>query len=338
MRAWRLSDSFGIDRLELEERSDPVLAHGEVRVRVRAVSLNYRDVAMVEHGVGPRGVQLPLVPCSDAAGEVVDIGAGVSRVKVGDRVVSIFFQRWLDGDVPPPEALGSVLAAGLDGVLADYVVLHEGGLVHAPEHLSDEEVSTLGCAAVTAWHALVAKRRTRPGETILVQGTGGVSIFALQFALMAGARVIATSSSDDKLERARALGAWETINYATTPDWAERALDLTGGDGVDHVIEVGGSWTTDQSIKATRRGGTVSLIGVLTGLEGRIDPHPISVKGLRVQGIVVGSRAMYEDMNRAIAVNGLKPVIDRVFPFEQAREALRHHERAGHLGKVVIAV
>ena len=338
VRAWRLSDSFGIDRLELDDRRDPPLGPGEVRIRVRAVSLNHRDVLMVEHGVAPRGVQLPLLPCSDAGGEVVEIGSGVSRVKEGDRVATIVFQGWLEGDTMQPAAYGSVLAGGLDGVLADHVVLHEDGLVHVPEHLSDEEASTLPCAALTAWHALVTKGRVRAGETILAQGTGGVSIFALQFGLMAGARVIVTSSSDEKLARARALGAWETINYVTMPDWAERALELTGGTGVDHVVEVGGSATTDQSIKATRPGGTVSLIGVLTGFEARVDPHPVILKGLRVHGIRVGSRAMFEDMNRAIASHGLRPVIDRVFQFDQAREALRHLQGAGHVGKVVISV
>jgi NADPH:quinone reductase-like Zn-dependent oxidoreductase len=338
VRAWRLSDSFGIDRLELHGRPDPELGPGEVRVRVRAVSLNYRDVLMVEHGVSPRGVQLPLQPCSDAAGEVLEIGPGVSRVKVGDHVASTVFQRWLDGDTPPAVAYGSVLASGLDGVLADHIVLHEDGLVPVPEHLSDEEASTLPCAAVTAWHALVTTGRVRAGETVLVQGTGGVSTFALQFGLLAGSRVITTSSSDAKLERVRALGAWETINYVTTPDWAKRALELTGGAGVDHVVEVGGPRTTDQSIKATRRGGTLSLIGVVGGLGARVDPHPIAVKGLRVQGIIVGSRAMFDDMNRAIAVNGLRPVIDRVFAFDEAREALRHLQAAEHVGKVVISV
>ncbi len=195
MRAWRLSDAFGIDRLELEERPDPALGHGEVRVRVRAVSLNYRDVAMVDRGISPRGVQLPFHPCSDAAGEVVEVGAGVSRVQVGDRVATTMFRRWLDGEALQPAAYGSVA----DGVLADHVVLHEDGLVHVPEHLSDEEASTLPCAGVTAWHALVTKGHVRPGETILVMGTGGVSIFALQFARLAGARVIATSKSDEKL-------------------------------------------------------------------------------------------------------------------------------------------
>lgn len=338
MRAWRLSDSFGIDRLELQEQPDPALGPEAARIRIGAVSLNYRDVLMVEHGVSPRGVRLPLQPCSDAAGEVLEIGSGVSRVKVGDRVASTVFQLWLDGDTPPPAAFGAVLAGDLDGVLADHVVLHEDGLVHVPEHLSDEEASTLPCAAVTAWQALVTKGRVRAGETILVQGTGGVSIFALQLGLQAGARVIATSKSDEKLERVRALGAWQTINYVTTPDWAERAIELTGGIGVDHVVEVGGPGTTDLSVKAARPGGTVSLIGVLTGLGARIDPHPIAIKGLRVQGIRVGSRAMFEDLNRAISVTGMRPVIDRVFPFEEAREALRYLQAAEHVGKVVISV
>ena len=338
MRAWRLADSFGIDRLRLEEHPDPELGPRDVRVRVRAVSLNYRDVAMVEHGIAPRGVQLPLLPCSDAAGDVVDVGHDVSRVAVGDRVATTVFQRWLEGDIPPLDAYGSVLAGSADGVLTDQIVLHEDGLVHAPEQLSYDEASTLPCAAVTAWHALMAKGPAGTGDTILVQGTGGVSIFALQFAELAGARVIATSKSDEKLARAQGFGAWETVNYVTTPDWAERVLELTDGAGVDHVIEVGGPGTTDQSIKAARRGGTVSLIGVLTGLETRIDPHPIALKGLCVQGVIVGSRAMFEDMNRAIAESGLRPVIDRVFPFDEAREALRHLEGAGHVGKVVISV
>ena len=334
MRAWRLSDAFGIDRLRLEDLPDPELGPQDVRVRVRAASLNYRDVLAVDRGISPRGVQLPLVPCSDAACEVVEIGPAVSRVRVGDRVAPIFFRRWLDGDALPAVAYGSVL----DGALADHMVLHEDGLVHLPPHLGDAEASTIGCAAVTAWHALVTKGRVRSGETILVQGTGGVSIFALQFGLLAGARVIATSSSDEKLERVRALGARETVNYVTTPDWAERVLELTDGTGVDHVVEVGGLGTMEQSFKATRPGGRVSLIGVLTGFETKVDPHPAMVKGLCIQAIMVGSRAMFEDMNRAIAVNETRPVVDRVFPFDQAREALRYLQSAAHVGKVVVSV
>jgi NADPH:quinone reductase-like Zn-dependent oxidoreductase len=259
-------------------------------------------------------------------------------VQVGDRVASIVFQRWLDGDTLMPADYGSVLAGGLDGVLADQIVLHEDGLVHVPGHLSDEEASTLPCAGVTAWQALVTRNPVRAGESVLVQGTGGVSIFALQFALLAGARVIATSKSDAKLERTRELGAWETINYVTTPAWADRVLELTGGLGADHVVEVGGPDTTDESIRATRPGGTVSLIGVLGGLGTRIDPHPIALKGLRVQGIRVGSRAMFESMNHTLEAEGLRPVIDRVFPFEEAPAALRYLQRAQHVGKVVISV
>jgi NADPH:quinone reductase-like Zn-dependent oxidoreductase len=257
---------------------------------------------------------------------------------VGDRVASIVFQRWLDGDTLLPRDYGSVLAGGLEGVLADQIVLHEDGLVHIPAHLTDEEASTLPCAGVTAWQALVTRSRLEPSDTVLVQGSGGVSIFALQFARLAGARVIATSKSDEKLERVRSLGAWETINYVTTPVWADRVLELTDGLGVDHVVEVGGPGTTDESIRATRPGGTVSLIGVLTGLGTRIDPHPIALKGLRVHGIRVGSRAMFEDMNRTLAAEGLRPVIDRVFPFEQAADALRYLQAARHVGKVVISV
>ena len=334
MRTWRLSDAFGIDRLALEELPDPVLGRAEVRVRVRAVSLNYRDVAMVEHGVAPRGVRLPLQPCSDAAGEVVEVGPGVSRVSVGDCVATTVFRGWLDGETLPPAARGSVV----DGALADHVVLHEDGLVRVPEQLSHEEASTLPCAAVTAWHALVDKGRVRPGETVLVMGTGGVSIFALQLALLAGARVIATSKSDEKLVRARELGAFETINYVTTPDWASRAVELTGDTGVDHVVELGGLGTMEQSFRAARAGGRVSLIGVLTGFDTKVDPHAAMLKGLTIQAIVVGSRAMFEDLNRAVEVSGLRPVIDRVFPFEQARAAFRHLQGAGHVGKIVISV
>ncbi len=226
----------------------------------------------------------------------------------------------------------------VDGALADHVVLHEDGVVHVPGYLTDEEASTLPCAAVTAWHALVTKGRVRPGQTILVMGTGGVSMFALQFARLAGARVIATSKSDAKLEDARATGAWETINYVTTPDWGVRAVELTGGVGVDHVVEMGGPGTMEQSFVAARPGGRVSLIGVLTGLGTKVDPHPAMLKGLCIQAIVVGSRAMFEDMSRALEISGLRPVVDRSFPFEEAREALRHLQSAGHVGKVVISV
>jgi NADPH:quinone reductase-like Zn-dependent oxidoreductase len=232
----------------------------------------------------------------------------------------------------------SALGGTLDGMLADLVVLHEDGLVHFPAHMTYEEAATLPCAAVTAWQGQVTKGGMKAGDMILVQGTGGVSIFALQFGVMAGARVIVTSSSDEKLVRARQLGAWETINYKATPAWGKRVVELTNGEGVDHVVEVGGAGTLEQSFQATRFGGTISLIGVLTGFAGKVDPNPVIRKGLRLHGIYVGSREMFEAMNTAIAIHHTKPVIDRIFPFAETREALTYLESAAHFGKIVITV
>lgn len=336
MKAWEIRDASGIDALQWCERPDPPLQYGQVRVRVRAVSLNYRDLMTVKYG-GVRPVRLPLIPCSDGAGEVVEVGPGVTRVKVGDRVAGIFFQRWLAGEITAAY-FASALGGALDGMLADFVVLHEDGLVHFPTHMGYEEAATLPCAAVTAWQGLVTKGGIKAGDTILVQGTGGVSVFALQFGVMAGARVIVTSSSDKKLARARQLGAWETLNYTTTPEWGKRVAELTGGEGVDHVVEVGGAGTLEQSFQATRVGGTISLIGVLTGFSGQVDPYPVLRKGLRLQGIYVGSREMFEAMNKALAVHRTRPVIDRIFSFAETRAALKYMESAAHFGKIVITV
>jgi NADPH:quinone reductase-like Zn-dependent oxidoreductase len=335
MKAWEIKDAFGIDALKLSERPDPPLQHHQVRVRVRAVSLNYRDFVTVKHG-GARATKLPLIPCSDGAGEVIEIGPEVTRVKAGDRVTGIFFQNWLTGDITPG-AFASALGGSIDGMLADRVVLHEDGLVHTPVYMTDADAATLPCAAVTAWQGLVTKGNLKAGDTVLVQGTGGVSIFALQFAAMTGARVIITSSSDEKLAHAKQLGAWETINYKKTPAWGKRVLELTNGEGVDHVCEVGGAGTLGQSFQATRVGGIVSLIGVLTGFEAKIDPYPVLMKGLRLQGIYVGSREMFEAMNKAMAIQKTKPAIDKVFPFTEARDALKLMESAAHFGKIVIA-
>jgi NADPH:quinone reductase-like Zn-dependent oxidoreductase len=335
MKVWQIKDAFGIDKLTLSERPDPTPGHGQIVVNVKAVSLNYRDYMTVKHGEA-RGVKTPLIPCSDGAGEVTTVGPGVTRVKPGDRVAGIFFQNWLSGDILAhhfPSALGG----SIDGMLAEQVVLHEDGIVSIPSYMSYEDASTLPCAAVTSWQALVPKGGMKAGDTILVQGTGGVSIFALQFAVMSGARVIITSSSDEKLARAKKLGAWATINYKTTPAWGKETLKLTNGAGVDHVVEVGGAGTLEQSFQAVRVGGTVSLIGILSGLGGQISPYSILMKGLRFQGIYVGSREMFEAMNRAMEVQQIKPVIDRVFPFTQAREALALMESAAHFGKIVIA-
>ncbi len=326
--------SAGIDALALAERPSPEPGAGEVLVRIRASSINYRDLMTILDPAS-RGFPYPRVPNSDGAGEVVAIGPGVVRFQVGDPVAGTFFQRW-DGDQITADGMASALGGALDGVLAEEVMLGERGLVHLPPHLSFEEAATLPCAALTAWHALIEKGRLKAGETVLLIGTGGVSIFALQFTVLHGARAIVISSSDAKLERARSLGAWQTVNYRTTPEWQQAALDLTDGVGVDHVVEVGGAGTLERSIAATRVAGHVALIGVLTG--GQVDPTAIMRKSLRLHGIYVGSRAMFEAMNRAITAAELKPIIDRQFGFGDARAAYHHMQAAGHFGKLVIKV
>ena len=335
MRVYEIRDAFGIDNLKLAERREAPLQPGQARVQVRATSLNYRDLMTVQHG-GARGVKLPLIPLSDGAGEVVEVGPGVSRVKPGDRVMGIFMQTWLAGE-PRQAHAASALGGAIDGMLAEQVVLHEDGLVHVPDYLSYEEAATLPCAAVTAWQGLMTQGGMQAGDTILVLGTGGVSIFALQFAAISGAKTIITSSSDAKLEQARKLGAAECINYKAMPDWDKRVLELTDGVGVDHVVEVGGVGTLEKSLQAVRIGGTVSLIGVLTG-SGTMDPMAILRKSIRMQGIYVGSRAMFEAMNRAMSLHEVRPVIDRAFPFEESREALAYMESAAHFGKIVVTV
>lgn len=333
MKLYRLHQP-GIDALALSEEDVPRPGPGQALVRVHATSLNYRDLMTVS-GRYARGAPLPgLVPLSDGAGEVIEVGPGVTRVAAGDRVAGIFMQRWIAGRITP-DASASALGGAIHGMMAQYVALDAEGLVHIPPHLTYEEAATLPCAAVTAWHALAEHARTRAGETVLVQGTGGVSIFALQFARLFGARVIATSSSDDKLARALALGASDGINYRTTPEWQDEAVALTGGAGVDEIVEVGGAGTFARSLAAVRLGGSISLIGVLTGAA-EVNPTGIMRKSLSVRGIYVGSREMFEDMNRAIAAHRLHPVIDRVFPFADAKAAFRHMEAAGHFGKIVI--
>jgi NADPH:quinone reductase-like Zn-dependent oxidoreductase len=335
MKAYRLHEFAGPDALRREELPSPTPRPGQVLVRIRAVSLNYRDL-MISKGVYNPRLKLPLVLLSDGAGEVASTGAGVTRFKPGDRVAASFMPAWVGGQLDDAKAR-SALGAEVDGVLAEEVVLPEEGLVRIPEHLSFEEAATLPCAAVTAWHALVVGGAIKPGDTILTQGTGGVSIFALQFARLAGAKVIATSSHDAKLDRLRELGAAEVINYKTTPEWDRRVRELTGAVGVDQIVEVGGAGTLPRSLRAIRLGGYIALIGVLSGL-GEINPMPILMRNIRVQGIHVGSRTMFEAMNQAIRVNQMHPVIDRVFDFDDAIAALKHMESGSHFGKVVIRV
>lgn len=334
MRAHELQ-AFGLEHLVPVERPEPRPGPRQALVRLHAASLNYRDLLVARGVYNPR-LKFPRVPLSDGVGEVVAVGEGATRVKPGERVAACFMPRWFSGRLTE-EAARSALGGERDGVLAGYLALDEDGLVPVPAHLSDEEAATLPCAAVTAWHALIASGRLSPGETVLLQGTGGVSLFALQFAKLCGARVIITSKSDEKLARAMALGADELINYDTCPEWQERVRELTGGLGVDHVVELGGAGTLAQSLRAVRLGGRISLIGVLAGA-GTVDPLPILMKQVRVRGIFVGSREMFEAMNRAIAHHRLHPVVDRVFGFEEAGEAYRYLESQSHFGKVVIKV
>jgi NADPH:quinone reductase-like Zn-dependent oxidoreductase len=332
MKAYELT-GFGIDKLALAERPMPSLGHGQALIKMRAWSLNFRDLLMTRGLYNPR-LKFPFSTLSDGVGEVVEVGPGVTRVKPGDRVAGAFMQGWIDGGLDDAKAQ-TALGGEIPGLAAEYAVLDQAGLVHVPAHLTDEEAASLPCAAVTAWNGLVTSGGVKAGDTVLVQGTGGVSLFALQFAKLHGARVIATSSSDEKLKRVRALGADETINYKTTPEWGRAAKAMTGGRGVDHVVEVGGTGTLAQSLHAVRAGGHIALIGVLAG--GNFDnPIPILLRAIRVQGIFVGSRTMFEDMNRAIALHQMRPVVDRVFPFAQYPDALRHLESGAHFGKVVL--
>jgi NADPH:quinone reductase-like Zn-dependent oxidoreductase len=332
MKAYQIQTPDGIDGLKLVELPEPKPGVGQILIRVRATSLNYRDTAVVS-GRYP-GQNLPIIPLSDGAGEVVEIGKNVTRVKVGDRVAGIFFQDWIAGKLTR-DKIKSAMGGAIDGMLAEYVVLNQEGVVLLPEHLSYEEGASLPCAAVTAWQALVARGGLAAGETVLLLGTGGVSIFALQFAKILGAKIVITSSSDEKLERAKAMGAHATINYKTFPDWQEKVWELTDKEGVDQVIEVGGAGTLDRSLRSVCVGGRISLIGVLGGA-GDVNHTQILMKSIDVQGIYVGSREMFEAMNRAIALHQIKPVIDRIYPLNEAPEAYRYLQSGSHFGKIVI--
>ncbi|HKP11061.1 MAG TPA: NAD(P)-dependent alcohol dehydrogenase [Blastocatellia bacterium] len=333
MKAYEVRQ-FGIDNLAPVERDEPQAAAGEVIVRLRAASLNYRDLMFVKGTYNPKA-KLPAVPFSDGAGEVTALGEGVTRWRVGDRVCPIFVQGWIEGPATMQKNRTALGAGDRDGVLREMAAFHEDALVKIPEHLSYEEAATLPCAAVTAWNALVHSGNLKAGETVLALGTGGVSVFALQIARMYGARVIITSSSDEKLARARELGASETINYQKTPDWDKEVAVLTSRFGVDHVIEVGGAGTLSKSLNAARVGGHVALIGVLAS-GGSFNPISVLMKGVRLQGVFVGSRQMFEEMNRAIEANHLRPVIDRTFAFDEVADALRYMESGSHFGKIVI--
>ncbi len=335
MKAYEL-EQFGIDNLHLVERDIPRPAEEEVLIRFHAASLNFRDVMVANGSYNPR-MKLPTIPFSDGAGEIVEIGKAVTKWKVGDRVCSTVIQGWIDGGPAAEKAKTAIGAGNYDGVLREYAAFNADAVVSVPEHLSYEEAATLPCAAVTAWHALIVSGKLQAGETVLTLGTGGVSVFAIQFAKHLGAKVIATSSSDEKLEKVRRLGTDETINYRTREDWDKAVLELTDGRGVDHVIEVGGTGTLARSVRAVRVGGHIALIGALD-MGGEFNPIPVFMKGIRVQGIFVGSREMFEDMNRAIEAGKIRPIIDKVFDFGEVRDALKYIESGAHFGKIVVKI
>jgi NADPH:quinone reductase-like Zn-dependent oxidoreductase len=335
VKAYEVTNTSGLDGLVLNaNRPAPEPGPGQIAVRVRAAALNARD-----HGVtcGIYGYnKFPVIPLSDGAGEVIAVGPGVSQFKTGDRVASTFFQTWCGGRMPADASRNS-LGGMLDGVLAEQIVLPQEGAIHIPDDLSFVEAATLPCAALTAWHALIEAGGLKAGETVAILGTGGVSCFGVQFAKMHQARIILTSSSDEKLARGRALGADVTINYKATPDWEKEILKRTDGAGVDHVLEVGGANTLEKSMAAVRPGGSIYVIGALAGA-GQINPRMINRKAITLRGIHVGPRDMFANMNRAIAHSGLRPTIDRTFAFADAKRAYEHQASGAHFGKIVIAV
>jgi NADPH:quinone reductase-like Zn-dependent oxidoreductase len=334
MTAWQVSQTAS-QGPELVKRPRPVARRGEIVVRLKAASLNYRDLLVIWGQYV--GQPTPIIPVVDGVGEIVETGEGVTRFRVGDRVTSAYFPGWIEGEIAPEKVARSGGAGALDGVLADYFVLTEAATVAVPAHLTDEEAAALGCAGVSAWNALFVSHALTPGQTVLLLGTGGVSLFALQFAKLAGARVIITSSDDAKLERAQKLGADATINYKAKPAWAKEVLALTGGEGVDVVVDTVAGAGLNQAVESTRVGGTVAVLGVLGGMEAPVSTLQILLRTPHIKGILVGSRVMFEAMNRAIALHKLRPVVDRVFSFNETPAAYAHLESGKHFGKIVIA-
>lgn len=334
MKAFEIQE-FGIHNLALAERETPQPGPYEALVRLKAASLNYRDLMVAEGHYNPK-LKRPIVPLSDGTGVVETVGERVTRVRVGDRVAGIFMQTWLDGACDRDKA-NSALGGAIDGVLSEFRIFHEDGLVHVPDRLSFVEAAALPCAGVTAWHALFEEAPAKPGDTVVIQGTGGVAIFALQFATIAGMRPIVLSSSDEKLHRARELGAAHTINYKKETDWEwEKAVLSLFPGGVDYVIELGGADTIARSLKAVRMGGQVAVIGILGGVGPSVNPRPILMNSIRMQGIYVGSRSMFERMNHAIDLHAIHPVVDRVFPWLDAKEAMKYMQSQTHFGKVAL--
>jgi NADPH:quinone reductase-like Zn-dependent oxidoreductase len=336
MRVFQIEGQWGFDHLKRSSRPDPSPpGPGEVLLRMRAASLNYRDLVVPDRGYGQYTGELPLIPVSDGVGEVIAVGGGVTRVAVGDRVCPMFLQQWVGGTLNL-ERITRSLGGPVDGVMADYRTFPAEAVARVPAHLSDEQAATLPCAALTAWSALVTEGRLAAGDRLLVQGTGGVALFAVQFARLLGAHVTVISSSDEKLARARALGADAGINYRSTPEWAKATRAITEGAGFDHILELGGEHTLPQSLRCIRPGGTVSLIGVLSGGTMSAALGLVVTRQVRLQGITVGSRDGFEAMARAVGQHRLEPVIDRVFEFDALKEAMAYLKSAAHVGKVCL--
>ncbi|MDF3819581.1 NAD(P)-dependent alcohol dehydrogenase [Leptospira sp. 96542] len=335
-KVWEIEGNFGLENLkETKRQISSDLAPNEVLVRLTATSLNFRDYLMIIGKYNPRQ-KLPLVPCSDGAGIVEAVGSAVTEWKKGDRVLPIFAQKWLDGK-PNMDNLRSTLGGPNDGCLAQFGIFSESGLVKTPDHLTDAEAATLGCAGVTAYNAVVSFGGIEPGSSVVCLGTGGVSLFALQFAKMMGAKVIITSSNDEKLERAKSLGADETINYSKKTNWERDIRKHTGMAGADLIIEVGGAGTMPKSMMSVKPYGTIALIGVLSGGESNLSLYPILMQGVKVQGVIVGSRTDFQRMNQAISQNKMKPIVDKVFGWSEIKEAFAYLQSGQHFGKVVVS-
>lgn len=336
MRCFTISKSFGLENLVSIEREKPKPKASEILIKIHAVSLNYRDLLMVKGEYNPRQ-KLPLIPCSDAAGVVEEIGSEVSLFNVGDRVMPIFVQSWLAGN-PTLQDLRKTLGGPIDGTLTEYMCVPEISALPIPEYLSMEEAATLPCAAVTAWSSLFEFSKIQAGDTVLILGTGGVSVFALQLAKLAGAIAVVTSSSDEKLKKMISMGADHTINYRESKNWAKEIRKITNNKGVDFVVEVGGAGTLEQSIRSVKPGGTIALIGILAGRSTETSLLPILMQNIKLQGIIVGSRSAFENMLKAMNAGKIKPVVDKVFPMKDSKLAFEYLESQKHIGKIVIHI
>ena len=336
MRVFQIEGDWGIDNLKLSVRPKPEPGPGEVLVRMKASSLNYRDLVVPERGYGSHTGTLPLIPLSDGVGEVTAVGSGVRRVAPGDRVCPTFFQRWTGGE-PDLERLTSSLGGPIDGTMAEYMCLSEIGVVKVPAYLTDTEAATLPCAALTAWSTLTTCASTKPGDRVLVQGCGGVALFAVMFARLLGAHVTVITSSDERIARVRQLGADAAVNYRAMPEWAKATREITGGRGYDLIFELGGEKTLPQSLRCIRPGGTVAMIGILSGSTMAAALGSIITRQVRLQGVTVGHRDGFEAMLRAIDQHQVRPPVDRVFAFEELKEAMAYLKSGAQFGKVCIA-